>query len=74
MAYSARFPGARVVARGLLYGGIMEGTSNVEHDRWMDKITRALRSFRVASLRKAEQAQARRPGEGQDQGTEREHT
>jgi len=31
----------------------MESTSNREHDVWMDKITRALKSFRQASQRKA---------------------
>ena len=32
---------------------------NLEHDRWMEKITHALRSFRMASQRKADQAQDR---------------
>jgi hypothetical protein len=41
----------------------MDGTSNTEHDRWMEKITLALRSFRMASQRKADQAEARRQGE-----------
>ena len=39
----------------------MEGTSKIEHDRWMEKITDALRSFRVASLRKIEEMRAHRP-------------
>lgn len=47
----------------------MEGTSNNEHDRWMEKITNALRSFRMASQRKAEQMQAHR---GTAHGDERE--
>jgi hypothetical protein len=38
----------------------MDGTSTTEHDLWMEKITLALRSFRTASLRKAEQAEAQR--------------
>jgi hypothetical protein len=33
--------------------------SNLEHDRWMEKITHALRSFRSASQRKADQAEGR---------------
>jgi len=41
----------------------MEGTSS-EHDLWMAKITNALRSFRMATQRKAEQTQARPPAEG----------
>ena len=50
----------------------MEGTTN-EHDRWMSKITNALRSFRTATQLKAQQAQARqRDGEGQSEGTERD--
>jgi hypothetical protein len=44
----------------------MDGTSNIEHDRWMEKIANALRTFRMASQRKADEAQARRPCEGQD--------
>ena len=64
-----------VVARGLLCEATMEGTSNIDHDRWMQKITHALRSFRMASQLKAEQTQARRPTEGQDPGgAERDNT
>jgi hypothetical protein len=45
----------------------MEGTTHSEHDQWMDKITQALRSFRAASQRKAEQMQAHRaPQQGDD--------
>jgi hypothetical protein len=36
----------------------MEGTSEIEHDRWMEKIAEALRSFRMASLRKAKELSA----------------
>jgi len=39
----------------------MESTSKTEHDRWMEKITDALRSFQTASQRKAEQMRAHRP-------------
>ena len=45
------------VARHLLWEACMEGT-DTDHDRWMDKITNALRSFRQASQRKAEELQA----------------
>jgi len=52
----------------------MEGTSDIEHDRWMTKITLALRGFRNASLRKAEQAQTpRHPTETQGGTTDRDH-
>jgi len=44
----------------------MEGTSNNDHDKWMEKITQALRSFRMASQRKAEQMQAHRAGPSGD--------
>jgi len=50
----------------------MEGTPDIEHDRWMTKITLALRGFRTASLRKAEQAQAPRQTETQGP-TDRDH-
>jgi hypothetical protein len=39
----------------------MEGTSKIEHDRWMEKITDALRSFRRESQRKADPKHARQP-------------
>jgi hypothetical protein len=53
----------------------MEGTSNLEHDRWMTKITQALRSFRTASLRKAEQAETpRHPTETEGGTTDRDRT
>jgi hypothetical protein len=52
----------------------MEGTSNIDHDRWMQKIAHALRSFRMASQLKTEQTQPRRPTEGQDLGVERGNT
>ena len=38
----------------------MDG-QNWDHDRWMDKITNALRSLRQAGLRIAEQLQADAP-------------
>ena len=38
----------------------MEATSKTEHDLWMDKINRALRSFLTAGERKATQAQTPR--------------
>lgn len=47
----------------------MDGTSNIEHDRWMEKIAHALRSFRMASLRITEQAGARRPSDGPNADT-----
>jgi hypothetical protein len=50
----------------------MEGTSNVEHDRWMAKITHALRSFRTASLLKAEQVPTRQRSDGAADGQERD--
>jgi hypothetical protein len=49
----------------------MEGTSS-EHDLWMAKITNALRSFRMATQRKAEQTQARPPAEGRAHDDSRE--
>jgi hypothetical protein len=52
----------------------MDGTSNIDHDRWMEKIALALHSFRMASQLKPEQAQARRPAEGQDQSAARDNT
>jgi hypothetical protein len=39
---------------------------NWEHDRWMDKITNALRSFRQAGLRIADQLQADAPRPARD--------
>jgi hypothetical protein len=50
----------------------MDGTSS-EHDLWMAKITNALRSFRMATQRKAEQTQARPPEDGRAHDDSREH-
>ena len=55
----------------------MEGTSKIDHDRWMEKITQALRSFRMASLRKVEELRQRtRVAEdpGNDGGAKRDPT
>ena len=45
----------------------MEGTSSNDHDRWMEKIARALRSFRMASQLRVDPAQA--PGGSPRDGT-----
>jgi hypothetical protein len=52
----------------------MNGTTSIEHDRWMEKIANALRSFRMASQRKADEAQQRPPAEGHDDDAGRDRT